>query len=335
MFNKRKILFVIPVIILCIALLSGVTVAYSQAFAENEYVYLGGNPIGIVAQSKNLIVEELVNVITKQGSYSPALRAGLKKGDIIVEVNGQSVSNVKTLNDNVNNLDKLLITVIRNDKTVTVEIIPETDLTLNTKKIGLIVKDSVAGIGTMTYTTKNGRFYALGHQIIDAYGNGEIYQTGNIYGCEIFGYNKARESSAGELKGKINFDEGVIGEIKSNKFYGISGKSLIDSDNEVLIKKSNRNNVHPGKAEIYTTIDGEKASKYEIEIVRTFKQNAKAEKSMVIRVTDKKLLDTTGGILQGMSGSPIVQDGKLVGAVTHVLTNDSRMGYGIYVDWME
>ena len=306
----------------------------AYASDKSNTVILGGTPIGIIADSNGLVVNELINVTSNKGSFSPALKAGIKKGDVILSVNGENITNIADFNDTIQSSNGYIsLKIKREDQEIVVNVFPEFDIVNNSKKIGLAVKNNIAGIGTMTYR-KNNHFAALGHRIGDAFGNDYIYHKGKIYECEITGYNRATENTPGELVGKIYFDQ-PIGTIEKNTFSGIYGENKIETSEEIAIEMGSKNDVTPGKAFIYTTINGEKPQKYEIEIIKKTQQNSPAEKGMVIRVTDKKLLETTGGILQGMSGSPIVQNEKLIGAVTHVFTNDSKIGYGIYIDWME
>ena len=332
--RKVFFLFVFIFLLLSFSYTTVITLPFSAHAMES--VYLGGYPIGITAESDGLIVKEFINVTTPNGSFSPALQAGLKKGDVIVEINGKKPMDLKQLQNEISvETEYITVKVLRNNKEILYNVKPEKDLTQNERKIGLILKKDIAGIGTMTYVTQNGRYGALGHRIGDSFGNDFIYSHGKIYNCEISGYKTATSDVPGELIGKI-FQNEEIGSIEKNSFCGIFG--IHDAKNKtgtrINIPLGHKEKVHPGKATIYTTTQGNTPKEYNIEIIRAFSQETPAEKSMVIRVTDKTLLSTTKGILQGMSGSPILQDGKLIGAVTHVFTNDTTMGYGIYIDWM-
>jgi stage IV sporulation protein B len=282
-------------------------------------------------------VTELINVTTAEGSFSPALKAGIQKGDIIAAVNGERVNDIVKLNEIIENAQEpVIFTVIRDVQSLALAVEPEFDLAQNAKKIGLMLKNNIAGIGTLTFVREDGSYGALGHQISDSFGHGDIYEKGLLYFCSINGYNRPSGEKAGELRGSIDLEHPAIGTIDRNKFNGIYGKyndSSSYSEN-AKIPLGSRTEVTPGKAYIRTTIDGGAPKNYEISIIKAVKQDSPAEKGMVIRVTDKELLEKTGGILQGMSGSPIIQNGKLVGAVTHVFTNDPTTGYGIYSDFM-
>lgn len=307
------------------------------AYAANDNtVFLGGTPIGIIAKTDGLIVSELVNVTTKSGSFSPALKAGVLRGDIIKAVDGTSIDDMLTLNEIIaNSKESIVFSIKRAEETIEITITPVFDLVQNALKIGLMVKNDLAGIGTLTYITKDYKFGALGHLITDSYGYGDIYQKGKIYSCDINGYIVGKEGQAGELQGNMNLRQGSIGAMYKNSFCGIYGnydsKKLPDL---IQIPLGSRNEVKQGKAYIYTTIDKNVPEMYEIEIVKVQRQDKPSEKGMVIRVVDSNLKEKTGGILQGMSGSPIIQNSKLVGAVTHVFISDPTKGYGIFVDWM-
>lgn len=332
--NSFLLLFIIFFIIF------SVPATHSFAFAEttpDEEVLIGGNPIGIIADTDGLLVTEFVNITTPDGAYSPAMKGGLRKGDIIIAINGEKVTDILRLNEIVQLTDlPLTFTVLRNNNEIIIPVKPANDLVTNAKKLGLMVKNNIAGIGTLTYIRDNNSYGALGHRIADSFGNDSLYKKGKLYLCDISGYKRASAETPGELIGKINLDSPAIGTINKNTFCGIFGNmgdnSSFLSNNRISV--GHKSTVKPGKAYIMTTISGNTPNQYEIEIVKAFSQNEPSEKGMVIRVTDKTLLSTTGGILQGMSGSPIIQNGKLIGAVTHVFTNDTTMGYGIYIDWM-
>lgn len=318
--------------------ISFISPAYAYAENADEKVYLGGTPIGIIANSDGLVVHEFVNVTTSnKGSFSPALKSGVKKGDVLIAANGNKLQNIEQLSEIIeNSTQDVLLTVKRRDDKIALTVSPEIDAVHGTRKIGLSLRDNVAGIGTVTFVKSDGEYGALGHTIADSFMNTDIYDQGTVYRCEITGYKKATADAAGELTGKINVSEHNTGTITKNRFCGIFGKITEKdyySDNP-KIEIGTKNEVTPGTAYIVTSINDNPPQRYEIDIIKANSQEKPAEKGMVIRVTDKKLLSTTGGILQGMSGSPIIQNGKLVGAVTHVFTNDTTTGYGMYIDWM-
>ena len=341
---KRKVCSsaVITIAIICcvISLLSVVTIGlYRSPFGVDALqinettVYIGGEPIGISAQSEYFIVSELINVNTHEGSYSPAKRSGIVKGDIVYSLNGKRVTDIVEFNDEIQKSEKAVIIVKRGNNFINCEVKPVFDAVQNAYKVGMLLKNNITGIGTMTFVTKDGYFAALGHAICDEFGHSAAYNGGNIYACEVTGYNKTEVNRPGELRGNVDFNM-VTGGINKNCIAGIYGKTIGNNYNTTEIQVASKDEVVAGKAEILTTIDGKEPKFYEIEIIKAVNQNSLADKSMVIRVTDKELKESTGGILQGMSGSPIIQNGKLVGAVTHVFISDSTKGYGIYAEWM-
>ena len=331
---KSSLLLLISAIIICGFLFFSVQNKIIYANAADENVILGGMPIGIRAESPDFLVSDFINVVTPFGSYSPAQKAGLKKGDVILSVNGQKPINYYEFNKLIQQKEICDITIQRDKELKKISIQTVEDIRKKERKIGLMIKKDISGIGTMTYIMQNGEFGALGHPIGDEFGHVDLYQTGTIYDCIIYGYNKPEENQAGGLLGQIDINT-PIGTFNSNTLSGIKGTMTeIPKNNITTLPIGNREAVLPGKAQIYTTIDGKNPSLYDIEIIKTEIQPTEKEKSMVIRVTDKKLLQTTGGILQGMSGSPIIQNEKLIGAVTHVLTSDATIGYGIFIDWM-
>ena len=334
-FSKKIILYLLALILLTLTAASFFNISTFDAVAydSTETVYLGGFPVGIAAYSDNFIVSEIINVTTAEGSFSPALKGGLSKGDIILFLNGEKISDITRFNEIVASSDKVVVTVRRGETVADFTIIPAFDLAQNQKKLGMQIKNMLNGIGTMTFICKNGRYASLGHLISDEFGNSAIYNKGNIFSCNIVGYGVADEQGPGALRGNVDFAD-KIGDIDVNSFKGLYGRysQSVEGLQEIEVCKASL--VKPGKAYIYTTISGSTPKYYEIDIVRTFSQEVPSEKSMVIRVVDKALKQSTGGILQGMSGSPIIQDGKLVGAVTHVFNSDSEKGYGIYAEWM-
>lgn len=330
---KLTIFILLSAIFFCGIIFTNNNNVYAQAAEETEKVYLGGNPIGIHAISPYFVVTDFVNVVTNDGSFSPAQRAGLKKGDVILSFNGQNPTNIDEIKQIIARNKNLELAARRKGEIIKMSIEPVIDIRQNHPSIGIMVKNDLSGIGTVTYVRTDGRFGALGHPISDQNGYSDIYQKGNVYECIIFGYNRAKKNQPGELIGQIETQK-PLGTFDSNTVSGILGSFDTPPKDGTLVETAPKNEVKPGKASIYTTIDGQIPTLYDIEIIKTAQQDAEKEKSMVIRITDKELLRKTGGILQGMSGSPILQNGKLVGAVTHVLTADSTMGYGIYIDWM-
>ncbi|MFA9397723.1 MAG: SpoIVB peptidase [Clostridiaceae bacterium] len=304
------------------------------------YVIPSGEPIGVNIRTKGVLVVGISNLIKDDGEViSPAAVAGIEVGDSILKINNVEITSsellLKEINRNKSGELKLLI--LRNGKELNKKVIPVKNLKDNKFKIGLWVRDSISGIGTLTfYDEKSNKFAALGHPITDI-DTGQILKisSGEILKASIISVDKGTKGNPGELKG-IFASEGILGNIENNSITGINGE-MKSKDYRTInkpVKIALRNEIKVGKAKILTTVEGDKPKLFDIEIEKLLPQDEPGAKSMLIKVTDKKLLNTTGGIVQGMSGSPIIQDGKLVGAVTHVLINKPDTGYGIYIEWM-
>ena len=303
--------------------------------AECEVAVLG-TPFGIRMFTEGVLVVGYNDVETENGIKNPASDAGIKTGDIILKINGKSVEN----NNDVQNIIRsrksqpTIFLMKRNNKQFTVTLTPILSKTDNVYKIGIWIRDSSAGIGTLTfYEPKSGVAAGLGHGICDA-DTGELVpcESGQFVGAEIVGIKRASGDMTGELQGM--FSGGVIAEIQKNDITGVYGKvsGQIESDNvlEIALKQQ----VKVGKAQILTTLDNGQPKVYDCLIKKVYHNDSSKIKNMVIEVTDPELLQKTGGIVQGMSGSPIIQNGKLIGAVTHVFLNNCRQGYGIFAENM-
>lgn len=307
---------------------------------DPDRYFAGGETLGFSLQSKGVILIGGNYILSKNGIERPFENSGLKTGDIITKIDGIEINNVEDISKILKNFEggSVSLTVTRSGETFEVEISPALDSMTNAYKLGLWVKEDAVGIGTLSFvnaTTK--RFGSLGHSINDSETNECIKVSGgNIYESKILGIKKGKSGKAGELIGTFN-RENVIGTVDKNCEYGVYG--FVDSvetitKNKTAVDIGGRLSAKPGKAQILTCLDGDEIKAYDIEIIKTNFQSACNEKSMVLRVTDKNLIAKTGGIVQGMSGSPIIQDGKLIGAVTHVFVNDATKGFGIYIDWM-
>ncbi len=323
-------------IFLCIALILIFSIGvFPSALAEEvEYVYLGGNPIGIVMNNQGLYICGKNEVITEKGAEIPSLNLDILPGDYLISINSVPVKSIEELAgalSTVKDGEEVTLGVKRGGETVHFSLIPAVESLTGKKKLGLVIQDGLSGIGTMTYIRKNGRFGALGHSIGDLNTNS---QGGSIFDCRIIGVKLPRVSEAGELQGVFDKKSLSVGMVEKNNDYGIFGNVNALSSGLVEVRLGNKNLVKEGTAYIYTCVDGQKPKRYEIEIVKVNSQASPSTKSMVIKVTDPTLLECSGGIVQGMSGSPIVQNGYLVGAVTHVFTSDSTKGYGLFIDWM-
>lgn len=305
-------------------------------------VYPGGQPVGIKLNTKGVLVVGMSDIDSQNGKISsPAAQAGVQIGDSIIKIDGENVSNSKSVSEKLNKYkDSIMkVTIIREGKNIDKEIKPVKSDVDNSYKLGLWVRDSTAGVGTLTfYHEKSGKFAALGHPITDVdTGTMLTVKDGNIINSSIISIKKGAKGNPGEVRGIFVNEEDPLGNIKTNTVSGIYGTSVKALKNNKLNKPMEvglRNDIKEGDAQILTTVDGEQPKLYNIKIEKLLSQDSPGPKSMVIRVTDPELLEKTGGIVQGMSGSPIIQNNKIVGAVTHVLINKPDVGYGIYMEWM-
>lgn len=305
-------------------------------------LYPGGQPVGIKLSTKGVLIVGFSDINTLQGKISsPAAKAGIQIGDNLIKVNNENVVNSKDLANKIEKCkdNQLNLTIERKGELVEKKVEKIKSEDDENYKIGLWVRDSTAGIGTLTfYYDKNKEFAALGHPITDV-DTGTILKinSGNLINSSVVSVRKGVKGTPGEIRGIFVDEENPIGSIYKNTICGIFGKSSNDIKNTNFDKPLEiglRNEIKEGEAQILTTINGDKPEAYSIQIEKLFDQQEPGPKSMVIRVTDKRLLSKTGGIVQGMSGSPIIQNGKIVGAVTHVLVNKPEVGYGIYIEWM-
>lgn len=305
---------------------------------QADEVYLGGIPVGISLVEKGIVIIGLADVITEEGAVCPVKGTPIRPNDILLAINEEKLESARDIIRIVDSSEgEVSLKVLRNTRIFEAKVTPIKDIISNRKKLGIFVKEGVDGVGTLTYARPdNKRFGALGHPIVDS--DTKSYASinkGSLYRCVVEGYVKGEEGKAGELRGIFSKSLRKISVVDKNNSFGIYGEfedKLVDGLPK--IKLGNRQGIRPGKAYINTTIKGCKPTMYEIEIIKTNHQSNPTDKSMVIRVTDPRLLRTTGGIVQGMSGSPIIQNNKLVGAVTHVFINDPTKGYGIYIEWM-
>ena len=295
-----------------------------------------GKAIGMKMYTKGVLVVGMSEI---QGQ-KPYENTGIETGDKIVEVNNVKINNTDELIECVNRSkgESIQITYISDNEEEVANISP-VKTGENEYKLGLWVRDAAAGVGTLTfYEPSTGEFGALGHGIndVDTYelidiANGELVTT------NIIDIVKGEDGTPGEIRGIIE-GSSTIGSIYKNTDYGVYGKVTdksrlnLDTNNELEV--ANRSKIKTGKAEIMCELENGKIEKYEIEIQKIFLENNQDNKSMLIKVTDEDLIEKTGGIIQGMSGAPIIQNGKFIGAITHVLVNDSKMGYAVFADLM-
>ena len=320
---------------LSFAFIYGSNNAVTAAASEN-IVYIGGQSAGFTLKTGQVQVIGLCDVVTDVGSESPAAKSGIRAGDYINKINGISVGSVEKLNEIVEKSkgQALNLEINRRGESLCLKVGSVKDKLAQKYKIGVLVRDCVSGIGTITYIDpKNGRFGALGHAVSNENREEMHISNGKVYACSIVSVNKGVRGKAGELHGMFLSDK-VFGEAKKLCNCGIFGEISREFDAKGLKSVvASSTEVKPGGAYIYSTVNGVCPKKYEIEIVKVDKKN-KENKNYVIKITDDGLISETGGIVQGMSGSPIIQEDKLVGAVTHVFLNDPTRGYGIDIETM-
>lgn len=297
------------------------------------YLIPSGEAIGVKIYTDGLLVVGISDVISEDGKiFYPARDAGIKVGDRIVKVNGEKVLSIDDFSEKINlSKEKAKICVDRDGNTLELDIYPISSKDSMSYKVGLWVKDSTAGIGTLTYySPKTGFFGALGHGICDS-DTKELMtvKKGSINGCDVKCTIKGGNGVTGELSG--DFYGSDIGDIQKNTEHGIFGRVKMIPEGTPLLVASGFE-VEKGPAVILCDVDGGGPSEYEIEITKI--SHREDGKNMVLKVTDQRLIRKTGGIVQGMSGSPILQNGKFVGAVTHVFVNDPTRGYGIFIENM-
>jgi stage IV sporulation protein B len=295
-----------------------------------------GQAVGMELQTDGILVLGTGEVRTSDGKYVSPCKGILKSGDLIKKADDTVLSDKESLIEHIEqSKGDVKLTIERNGKSSVICVTPVKSSDSDKLKLGIWVRDSTKGIGTITCYDKSGNFYALGHPVTDV-DTGDIMKirSGKIMSAQILSVNKGKKGSPGELIGDTNSNK-ITGNIITNTPCGISGKL---NDNFNKLNKSYpislKNEVTEGNASVLVTTDGNKAETYDIRIENAHTLNSDASKAMIIRITDKKLIDKTGGIVQGMSGAPIIQNGRLVGAVTHVFIQDPTKGYGIYIEDM-
>ncbi|TKC20184.1 SpoIVB peptidase [Robertmurraya kyonggiensis] len=303
----------------------------------------GGQSIGVKLNTVGVLVVGHHQVNTQEGKQSPGEAAGIKVGDIITKINGKQIEKMSDVAPFVQEAGEsgkpLKLEISRESGKISTELKPQKEKGEEKYKLGLYIRDSAAGIGTMTfYHPQSKRYGALGHVISDMDTKKPIVvEDGQIVRSTVTSIEKGSNGDPGEKLARFSSDKEVIGDITRNSPFGIFGTLNREIENGVMDKAlpiALSHQVKEGPAQILTVVDNDEVKPFDIEIVSTIPQKFPATKGMVIKVTDKELLEKTGGIVQGMSGSPIIQDGKVVGAVTHVFVNDPTSGYGVHIEWM-
>lgn len=302
--------------------------------SKRKYVVLGGELFGVKLYTDGVLVVDTDVVETENGKVNPSEKAGLKIGDIIKSVNNEKITSTKSLAQKIEASKGSIMSfdIVRNNRNITVEFETYKEKTTGKYKAGLWVRDSTAGLGTVTfYNSETNSFAGLGHGIYDVDTN-EIMpmNNGEVFSAYANGIYKSSTGSVGELCGVITGKS--IGELCLNNEMGVYGFTEINKTDSVPVAV--KQEVTTGKAQIYCTLDEVGVKSYDIEIKKIYSNSDSVNKDMIIEVTDEALIEKTGGIVQGMSGSPIIQNGKLVGAVTHVFVNDPTKGYAIFIERM-
>ncbi len=304
--------------------------------SKPKKVSVSGESFGIKLYTDGVIIVGIRDVETDKGKCNPAKEAGLEKGDIIIEINGKKVYSADSVTDilNDNNGKDYKITVKRNGNYKEFLLKPAYSSSQGCYKVGLWVRDSTAGVGTITYYDKsNNTVSALGHPITDVDTN-EIMPIldGEAVRATVTKIYKSKAGEAGSLC--CEFTNDIIGTLKKNCQSGIYGKYTCTLKNTYEYEVASPNEIVRGPVQILCTIDSGKAKFYNAQISRISYRENKKGKTMVVKITDERLLEKTGGIVQGMSGSPIIQNGKLVGALTHVIVDSPEKGYAIFAQDM-
>lgn len=305
---------------------------------EKQEVLVSGSPVGIYMETKGVLVIDSGEITDREGIRRTPAERIIQSGDYICEIDGKVLTGKRQLMQLVreNQGEPMELQVIRHQETIKLEMTPvETED--GSYKLGIWVRDNIQGIGTLTYVEPNGTFGALGHGISDA-DTGERLEIsdGDLYRADILSIRKGTAGTPGELRGVINYrEENRIGTICGNSQYGIRGQMEPGKYTESMkkIPTGLKQEIQTGKAEIRCDI-GDGIREYQCEILEIDSNARDTNKCFVLRITDDDLLSRTGGIVQGMSGSPVLQNGKLIGAITHVFVNDPTKGYGIFIENM-
>ena len=303
---------------------------------EKGSVVLGGIPFGIKLYADGVMVVSLSEVDTVSGNSCPAKNAGVKVGDQILSIDGTTVYTNEDVADAVKRSagKKMTFHIRRDNIEFDIAFCAQKSIQENCYKAGLWVRDSSAGIGTVTFYDPSANVLAgLGHAVCDVdTGNVIPISSGEIVPARIYGVTKSEVGTPGELRG--GFENGTFGPLLTNcdrgVYAGLDARTMLGQRLPIMLKQE----VRTGDARIYTTVSGTKPKWYDIKITQIRYRDTTGTRSMIVEITDPDLLSVTGGIVQGMSGTPIVQNGKLVGAITHVFVNDPTKGYAIFAENM-
>ena len=325
--------------VLTAALAILLTLCPALARAEAATVIPVGRAVGIRLSSDGVVVIGTADVVTADGKVNPARDCGLREGDVITHINGEEMDTIADVTGLLQELEgaSMSIRALRDERELRLTAQGVFCPTEGCYKLGALIRDSMAGIGTVTfYCPESGQFGALGHGINDPDTTRLIpMESGEILPASVTGVRRGEAGAPGQLRGAFD-GEHVLGSLSANTGVGIFGQ--LDSTDWVTgeaMETAQRNQVSAGNAVILSNVSGDTVEEYSVRIRKVYPaSDSGGGRDFLIEVTDPRLLETTGGIVQGMSGSPIIQDGKLVGAVTHVLVNDPTRGYGIFIENM-
>lgn len=332
--KRCGILMFVAAAVLALGMETGESVQVSSAQADTARVLIpGGQAVGVALKTQGVLV---VSRMSRQEMKTP-----LRVGDVILSVQGKEIAGVQELSRCIaeTQADHVELSVLRGGRVIDVKATAPVSSTDGRRRLGVWVRDSTAGVGTLSYVDPATQAYgALGHAIVDG-DTGDMLQVkdGAIMTADVVGVSKGASGQAGELKGSFLKEGNQIGTLERNSIYGIYGTMQVSPEGMLYpqgLPVGERTQAHAGRASIISTVDNQGPQEYDVEILRCFDQDKPSQKGMIIRVTDQRLLEKTGGIVQGMSGSPIIQDGKLIGALTHVYLSDPTQGYGMYIEWM-
>ena len=305
-------------------------------YSSSDYVILGGDSVAMVMRYDGVLVTGRFPFPYENQTLQPA-SFEVKENDIIVAVNNQKIHSINDFYDALSvytgSYSNVPITVSRKQKLLNIYLQVSYDTKNQLYKTGLYLKDELNGVGTLTYyNPSNHTFASLGHNIVTNSQANYIHQNGLVFYSTISSYSKSYASHIGEKYASIASAE--IGKITKSNHLGVYGIYTVDVSHRDVIEVANKNEVKLGVAYMYTVLEGNKIEQFTLQITEIHPNSQSKEKGISFRIIDKRLLEKTGGIVQGMSGSPIIQNGKLVGAVTHVLVNDPTRGYGIFIENM-
>jgi stage IV sporulation protein B len=304
----------------------------------------GGHSIGVRLRSRGVLVVGLAGIRDREGTlHQPGKEGGVVVGDTILEIGGKQVSSEEHASQLFEQAGKtgggVSLAIKRKGRVERLHVTPFRDPESGRYRVGLYIRDGAAGVGTLTfYDPASGKYGALGHVIADAETTQAIeVADGHIVDAEVTAIQRGEKGAPGEKIGAFKNEDNWLGTIEKNTRFGIFGAMNTPVINPLFpepVPITMADQVKEGPAEILTVVEGQKLERFRVEIQRVMKRPTAEGKNMILKITDQRLLAKTGGIVQGMSGSPILQDGRIVGAVTHVFVNDPTRGYGALIEWM-